>query len=343
MPEGVTKPLPSPVPAGDEHTFEDAHLMLEVLGPGGELLQVMQRELALHMGQRGQTVFLRGEPEHVAAGLRLLDQLTRICRGGRRLGPAEMLRGARILADDPGSDLVGIFGDVVHVTASRRIVTPRGLAQKRYVDAIRGNDVTLGIGPAGTGKTYLAVALAVADLTAGRHRRIVLTRPAVEAGERLGFLPGDLAEKINPYLRPLYDALNDMLEPDRTQTLLAQGQIEIAPLAFMRGRTLNDSFVILDEAQNTTVDQMKMFLTRLGYSSKAVVTGDISQVDLPPGVVSGLVDARDVLRGIEGISLCHFTEVDVVRHPLVQDIIRAYGARDNGRAARGSRSEEGDR
>jgi phosphate starvation-inducible PhoH-like protein len=337
----MTKPLQNPLPANDEHTFDDSHLMLEVLGPGGELLQVMQRELAVSMGQRGQTVFLRGDPERVAAGLRLLDQLSRICRGGRRLGQAEMLRGARILVDDPTADLAGIFNDVVHVTASRRTVTPRGLAQKRYVDAIRGNDVTLGIGPAGTGKTYLAVALAVADLTAGRHHRIVLTRPAVEAGERLGFLPGDLAEKINPYLRPLYDALNDMLEADRTQALIAQGQIEIAPLAFMRGRTLNDCFVILDEAQNTTPDQMKMFLTRLGYSSKAVVTGDISQVDLPHGTTSGLVDARNVLEGIAGIAFCQFTEVDVVRHPLVQDIIRAYGARDTERAARDSHRKEG--
>jgi phosphate starvation-inducible PhoH-like protein len=215
----------------------------------------------------------------------------------------------------------------VHVTTSKRLITPKGLAQKKYVDAIRARDMTFGIGPAGTGKTYLAVAVAVSELMSQRYRRIVLTRPAVEAGERLGFLPGDLAEKINPYLRPLYDALHDMLDADRTQALVAEGRIEIAPLAFMRGRTLNDSFVILDEAQNTTREQMKMFLTRLGYSSKAVITGDTSQVDLPGTQVSGLVDAERVLAGIEGIEFCHFTGVDVVRHQLVQDIIKAYAER----------------
>ncbi|MFO8072593.1 MAG: PhoH family protein [Polyangia bacterium] len=312
----------------DEHTFRDHEVMLEVLGPRGELLAAMQRELGITMGQRGDKIRVRGAPERVSAALRLIDQLARTCRGGRRLREADVVRGARILADDPQAELDRIFNDVVHVTASRRLVTPKGLAQKRYVDALRGCDITFAIGPAGTGKTYLAVAMAVSEMLGGRFRRIVLTRPAVEAGERLGFLPGDLVEKVNPYLRPLYDALNDMLGPDRTQTLIAQGQIEIAPLAFMRGRTLNDSYVILDEAQNTTIDQMKMFLTRLGYSSKAVVTGDISQTDLPDGEVSGLVDAARLLDEIEGIAFRRFTEKDVVRHPLVQEIIRAYGRRD---------------
>ena len=213
----------------------------------------------------------------------------------------------------------------------RRPVGPRGLAQKRYVESIRTHDLTFGIGPAGTGKTYLAMACAVAALQSRQVKRIVLTRPAVEAGEKLGFLPGDLAEKVNPYLRPLYDALGDMLDVDKAQGLIHRGHIEVAPLAFMRGRTLNDSFVILDEAQNTTSEQMRMFLTRLGYHAKAVVTGDVTQVDLPEGRASGLAEARALLDGVEGIAFCHFSEVDVVRHPLVQKIIVAYEARDRER------------
>lgn len=310
----------------DEYIFHDHGLMQMVLGSRGEHLSVMQQELGVAMGQRGNKVFLRGEPKRVTAALRLLDQLWRTCRGGKRLKKADVIRGVHILAGDPEAQLDSIFNDVVHVTASRRLIAPRGLAQKKYVDAIRANDLVFSIGPAGTGKTYLAVAVAVSDLMNQRYRRIIITRPAVEAGERLGFLPGDLAEKINPYLRPLYDALNDMLGPDKTQALIVEGKIEIAPLAFMRGRTLNDSFVILDEAQNTSREQMKMFLTRLGYSSKAVVTGDVSQIDLPSCNVSGLVDARRILGGIEGIGFCHFSDMDVVRHPLVQEIIRAYAS-----------------
>jgi phosphate starvation-inducible PhoH-like protein len=219
------------------------------------------------------------------------------------------------------------------VGPGRRPVGPRGLAQKRYVESIRTHDLTFGIGPAGTGKTYLAMACAVAALHARQVKRIVLTRPAVEAGEKLGFLPGDLAEKVNPYLRPLYDALGDMLDVDKAQGLIQRGHIEVAPLAFMRGRTLNDSFVILDEAQNTTSEQMRMFLTRLGYSSKAVVTGDVTQVDLPEGRTSGLAEARELLDGVEGIALCHFSAADVVRHPLVQKIIVRYEERDRERGA----------
>jgi phosphate starvation-inducible PhoH-like protein len=254
----------------------------------------------------------------------LLDQLTRACRAGRIFTQMDVIRGARILADAPEANLDAIFNDVVYITSRKRVVSPKGLAQKSYVEALRKNDLTFAVGPAGTGKTYLAVAVAVADLMQRRYRRLVLARPAVEAGERLGFLPGDMAEKINPYLRPLYDALDDMLGQEKTQSLIAQGQIEIAPLAFMRGRTLNDAFVILDEAQNTTREQMKMFLTRLGYSSKAVVTGDATQIDLPAGTVSGLIDAVSVLRGVPGIAFSRFSAGDVVRHPLVQEIIRAY-------------------
>jgi phosphate starvation-inducible protein PhoH and related proteins len=211
---------------------------------------------------------------------------------------------------------------------SGRHITPRSLAQQGYVDLIRSNDVVFGLGPAGTGKTYLAMAMAVQALSERKVKRIVLARPAVEAGEKLGFLPGDLAEKVNPYLRPLYDALNDMMEPERATALLEQNIIEVAPLAFMRGRTLNDCFAILDEAQNTTVEQMKMFLTRIGYHSRAVVTGDVTQIDLPLGKQSGLVHAQHILRGIEGIAFARFTDVDVVRHPVVAEVIKAY-ARDS--------------
>ncbi len=241
-------------------------------------------------------------------------------------------RALATLRAEPEVHLRDMFEGEVAVGSGRRAVGPRSLAQKQYVEAIRAHDLTFGIGPAGTGKTYLAMACAVAALTSRQVKRIVLTRPAVEAGEKLGFLPGDLAEKVNPYLRPLYDALDDMMDLDRAQGLIARGHIEVAPLAFMRGRTLNDSFVILDEAQNTTSEQMRMFLTRLGYHSKAVVTGDVTQVDLPDGRTSGLAEARSLLEGTSGIAFCGFTAVDVVRHPLVQKIIDAYEARDASRA-----------
>jgi phosphate starvation-inducible protein PhoH and related proteins len=320
-PEGSEKFL------NDEFRFGDQEVMLKVLGPRCKNLAVLEREFGVTMGQRGLSVYLKGPPEQVLASLKLMDQLVKACRNGRMFSEIDLVRGSRILAQNPDAELDAILNEVVYITARKRLITPKGYQQKRYVDAIRQNDLTFSIGPAGTGKTYLAVAVAVSELMQKRYRRIVLARPAVEAGERLGFLPGDLAEKINPYLRPLYDSLDDMLGPEKTQLFITQDQIEIAPLAFMRGRTLNDSFVILDEAQNTTPEQMKMFLTRLGYSSKAVVTGDVSQIDLPGGAKSGLVDARDVLRGISGISFIHFSDEDVVRHPLVQEIIRAYDGR----------------
>lgn len=308
----------------EEYTFSSHDLMLKVLGPGSEHTQSISKQLGVKIGLRGDTLLFRGDPEPVGCAIRLIEQLSRVCRGNKVLKEADVTRGARILAENPSAELNSIFNDVVHVTSQRRLITPKGWAQKQYVDTIRNTDLTFAVGPAGTGKTYLAVAVAVSELLAGRYKRIVLTRPAVEAGEKLGFLPGDMVEKINPYVRPLYDALNDMMDSGRTQDLVALGQIEIAPLAFMRGRTLNDSFVILDEAQNTTRAQMKMFLTRLGYSSKAVVTGDATQVDLPHNSVSGLVDAQRVLAKVEGIGFCHFTDVDVVRHELVQQIILAY-------------------
>jgi len=230
----------------------------------------------------------------------------------------------RILSSDQSSSLKKIFMDRVYVGSGKTVIAPKSINQKAYIDSIRAYDIVFGIGPAGTGKTYLAMAMAVAALVKKEIKRIVLTRPAVEAGEHLGFLPGDLYEKVNPYLRPLYDALHDMMDFEDASRLLQKGVIEVAPLAFMRGRTLNDSFVILDEAQNATTEQMKMFLTRLGFSSKAVITGDVTQTDLPEGKTSGLIEAREILLGIEGIKFISFSREDVVRHPLVQEIIDAY-------------------
>ena len=241
-----------------------------------------------------------------------------------------MARAARTLRAHPQMRLRALLDDVVLTTSSRRIVSPKGVTQQNYIQAMRSFDIVFGIGPAGTGKTYLAMAMAIRALQERQVKRIILARPAVEAGERLGFLPGDLAEKINPYLRPLNDALHDMMEPGRITALLERGTIEVAPLAFMRGRTLNDSFVVLDEAQNTTAEQMKMFLTRLGFDSKTVITGDVTQVDLPGGARSGLRHAERVLSSIDGIEFVYFSHADVVRHPLVQRIVQAYDAHESG-------------
>ena len=241
----------------------------------------------------------------------------------------------RIIHKDPDADLKEIFLDRIEVPGHKKIICPKSKVQKAYIEEIRSFDIVFGIGPAGTGKTYLAMAMAVSAFVEKKVTRIVLTRPAVEAGERLGFLPGDLYEKVNPYLRPLYDALYDMMDPERAKRLIERDTIEIAPLAYMRGRTLNDAFVILDEAQNTTSEQMKMFLTRLGFSSKAVITGDITQIDLPSGKPSGLVGVRKILADIEGIKFVYFSEKDVVRHPLVQEIILAYDRADSKLNSRG--------
>lgn len=306
----------------------DTATLLSLAGPGNEHLKTIARALTIECGLRGNTIRLAGEAASVALAERFLAEAAQMIRGGSPLDGQDIARGVQALRDDPSLSLRDLFEDVVLITARRRPINAKGVAQKRYIQAIRGHDLTFGIGPAGTGKTYLAMAMAVHALLERRVKRIILARPAVEAGERLGFLPGDLAEKVNPYLRPLYDALHDMMDPDKAQGLVSRGQIEVAPLAFMRGRTLNDCFVILDEAQNATSDQMRMFLTRLGYSSRAVVTGDVTQVDLPQGARSGLAEARDLLQNIEGIAFCQFTEVDVVRHPLVQRIIVAYDRRD---------------
>ena len=298
-----------------------------MLGSGQQNLKLIEQVLEVSVHLRGNTLSVQGpDDETVDLTEDLLRQLFDLARADFALYPADVKRCIGLLRKDPRTKLKRIFQDRVLVTSSKRSITPKGLAQKAYVDAMRSCDMVFAIGPAGTGKTYLAMAMAVAALAAKAKKRIILTRPAVEAGEKLGFLPGDLVEKVNPYLRPLYDALHDMMDFRKVQRLMEQGSIEVAPLAFMRGRTLNDAFVVLDEAQNTTREQMKMFLTRLGFHSKAVITGDITQMDLPEGQRSGLVEAMEILEGIEGIAFNYFTEVDVVRHPLVQSIIRAYEA-----------------
>ena len=266
---------------------------------------------------------LIGEASKVQAGRKVLEQLYGLVRRGDDFGPRDVRAAVQMVSTTPGVQLDRVYEDVLEGGSKRRIAA-KNLNQRRYIELIRDTDLVFSIGPAGTGKTYLAMACALAALHRHEVSRVILTRPAVEAGEKLGFLPGTLTEKVNPYLRPLYDALHDMMDIDRAARLIDRGVIEVAPLAFMRGRTLNDSFVILDEAQNTTPEQMKMFLTRLGFDSKAVVTGDITQVDLPTERKSGLVDALRVLQNVDDIGKMRFTEADVVRHPLVQSIIRAY-------------------
>jgi phosphate starvation-inducible PhoH-like protein len=261
----------------------------------------------------------------------LILQLYALLEKGYPIYPADIDYAHRILSSNGSINLEKIFLDTVFISSKKRSITPKSIVQKTYIDLIRNYDIVFAIGPAGTGKTYLAMAMAVSALLDKKFNRIVLARPAVEAGERLGFLPGDLAEKVNPYLRPLYDALFDMIDFDKATALIHKGVIEVAPLAFMRGRTLNDSFVILDEAQNTTSEQMKMFLTRLGFGSKAVITGDITQIDLPHDKISGLIQAEAILKKVRDIKFVHFSEIDVVRHPLVQDVIRAYNHLDRGK------------
>ncbi len=304
--------------------FGNHRFLRDLLGQHDAHLHGLENALGVKISASGNALIIAGEePQRDLAG-RVATQLYDLIQRGYPVYPSDVDYAVRILSRDHTANLQDIFLDTVYVSSNRRTITPKSLAQKAYIDAIRNYDIVFGIGPAGTGKTYLAMAVAVAELMKRKVSRVVLTRPAVEAGEKLGFLPGDLAEKINPYLRPLYDALHDMVDFDRAQKMIERGVIEVAPLAFMRGRTLNDSFVILDEAQNTTREQMKMFLTRLGYGSKAVITGDITQIDLPAGTRSGLKEARHILRDVDGIQFTLFTEKDVVRHRLVQDVITAY-------------------
>jgi phosphate starvation-inducible PhoH-like protein len=303
---------------------EDQHLANLLFGQQNRNLNLIERTLGVRIGSKGVELNIEGELLAVSLARRLVEELYSLLREGYPLYPTDIDYAIRILRADSSARLRDIFLDTIFISARKKIISPKSLAQKQYIDAIRKNDVTFGIGPAGTGKTYLAMAMAVAFLTKKEVSRILLVRPAVEAGEKLGFLPGDLAEKVNPYLRPLYDALFDMMDFEKGQALMDTGIVEVAPLAFMRGRTLNDAFVILDEAQNTTAEQMKMFLTRLGFGSRAVITGDVTQIDLPSGRLSGLVQAVDVLKGVERISFNYFTDRDVVRHPIVQAIVKAY-------------------
>ena len=313
-------------------TFEDNSLAQALYGEHGKHLDIVSRSLGVKHQVRGHQVTVEGPEAEVRLAGRVLQELYELLHSGYPVLAQDVQYTIRILQDKESASVKDIFLDTVYISAMKRRISPKSLNQKRYIEAMRAHDIVFGVGPAGTGKTYLAMAMAVAALVNNEFIRIVLTRPAVEAGEKLGFLPGDLAEKVNPYLRPLYDALHDMMDFEKATRLVQRGIIEVAPLAFMRGRTLNDSFVILDEAQNTTSEQMMMFLTRLGFGSKAVITGDVTQIDLAPGARSGLVEARDLLAGVEGIAFVHFTERDVVRHPLVQDIIRAYESRRNRRS-----------
>jgi phosphate starvation-inducible PhoH-like protein len=317
-------------PAGLEKiVFPDNDVLRSLFGEHDRNLKLIEKLAGVKLGVRGNVISITGDPLAVTLIHTLLIRLYQITGKGYPLYPADIEYAHRILSEDCTVDLERIFLDTVFISAKKRIITPKSIAQKLYIDAIRNSDMVFGIGPAGTGKTYLAMAMAISALLEKKVTRISLARPAVEAGEKLGFLPGDLSEKVNPYLRPLYDALFDMIDFDRASALMHKGIIEVAPLAFMRGRTLNDSFVILDEAQNTTSEQMKMFLTRLGYGSKAVITGDVTQINLPIDKASGLVEAEELLCKTEGIHFVHFSELDVVRHPLVLDIIRAYNHLDH--------------
>jgi phosphate starvation-inducible PhoH-like protein len=287
-------------------------------------LLVLENGASVKIHIRGASLTIAGAHHDVALAVNLLEQLYELIRTGYPVFSSDVAFGLKILQANAKARLDKIFLDKVYVTTRNRVISPKTPNQKIYIDAIRDNDIVFGIGPAGTGKTYLAVAMAVSALVEERVRSIILTRPAVEAGEKLGFLPGDLAQKVDPFLRPLNDALIDMLGPDKASDLVDRRVIEIAPLAFMRGRTLSNAFIILDEAQNTTREQMKMFLTRIGFDSRAVVTGDTTQVDLPVHQRSGLIQAESLLQNIPGIGFCRFTKADVVRHPLVQKIIHAY-------------------
>jgi phosphate starvation-inducible PhoH-like protein len=301
-----------------------------LFGSYDENLKHFESLFNVRIRTHGHDLLVEGESPNLDKVDRMVDQLSSLVRDGYKLSNADVKTASALMAENGAVDLRDHFLKGSVATAGKRRVAPKTANQRRYLDAIDHHDIVFGIGPAGTGKTYLAMAQAVTFLVAKKVTRIILARPAVEAGEKLGFLPGDLQEKVNPYLRPLYDALYDMLDVERVARYIERGTIEIAPIAFMRGRTLNDSFVILDEAQNTTSEQMKMFLTRLGFGAKAVITGDVTQIDLPPGRTSGLVEAMKVVSAIDGISFIHFDDRDVVRHKLVQQIVKAYESFSNG-------------
>jgi phosphate starvation-inducible PhoH-like protein len=304
--------------------FDDPTVLTDLFGSQDDHLKIVEKFLGVTILPKGNVLTLAGDPLSVEIAVKVLTGLYRVLRKGIPITSNDVVAAVKIVRSDRHAEVTSVFEDVVFKSSRNKIITPKSVAQKKYLDAMRDCDIVFGIGPAGTGKTFLAMAMAVGFLLRKEVKRIVLARPAVEAGEKLGFLPGDMAEKVNPYLRPLHDALYTMLEYEQAGKMMERGVIEVAPLAFMRGRTLNDSFVILDEAQNTTSEQMKMFLTRIGFGSKAVITGDITQTDLPSGRISGLNEALSILKEMEGIRFCWFTEIDVVRHPIVQEIIKAY-------------------
>jgi len=304
--------------------FPDPELVRSLCGEHNMHIQLLEKKIGVSVHVRGNVLLLEGGDWEVELSEAVLNQLYGLLKANYPVYNNDVDYAIRVLSSDQSIDLKKIFMDEVYISSKKKVITPKTSNQKKYIDSIRKYDIVFGIGPAGTGKTYLAMAMAMASLVKKDVSRLILTRPAVEAGEHLGFLPGDLYEKVNPYLRPLYDALHDMMDFENASNLLDQGIIEVAPLAFMRGRTLNDAFVIMDEAQNVTSEQMKMFLTRLGFSSKAIITGDITQTDLPEGKISGLIEATGVLKDIKGIQFVYFTRDDVVRHPLVQEIIDAY-------------------
>jgi phosphate starvation-inducible PhoH-like protein len=315
--------------------FDDPEALQALCGSNNGRLKLIERTAGAQVNQRGHEITIEGDDAAAETAKSALEQLYDLALAGRPLSSDDVVRAVKLLqgaaVGEAPPTIQGVFGETILTPRAGRPIAPKGAAQRAYVDLVRGNDIVFAVGPAGTGKTYLAVALAVRALLDKQIKRIILTRPAVEAGERLGFLPGTLEEKVDPYLRPLYDSLHDMLDADRLERLMADGTIEIAPLAFMRGRTLSHAFIILDEAQNTSPEQMKMFLTRMGFDSKVCVTGDTTQTDLPRGQRSGLVDALELVDGIRGIGTVRFTDADVVRHPLVAALIRAYDARDRAR------------
>jgi phosphate starvation-inducible PhoH-like protein len=303
-------------------TLRSDEEIIGLLGKDDENLRLIQKSFQCKIVARGDEIIISGEKNEVERATSLLSELLLTLRSGHLIRPAEVKYALKLFEE--GKRVSDVFSEAICVSERGRLVKPKTLGQKKYVEMIKRFDIVVAIGPAGTGKTYLAVASALSALLTKKVARIILTRPAVEAGEKLGFLPGNFQEKVNPYLRPLYDALYDMMGVERFSKLLSDGVIEIAPLAYMRGRTLNDSFIILDEAQNTTPEQMKMFLTRLGFDSKTVITGDVTQTDLPEGTLSGLIHIQSILKEISGIGFCYFSESDMVRHPLISEIIAAY-------------------
>ena len=331
------KSLPKAEPTEQQFALEDVGVLQMLGGEADQQLRLLETLLRVRIARQPHGLSVSGLDADVELALDVLTQLTGIIKRGEALWPGDVERAVQIIAGNRRAQLTDLFRDQVRIAGRTHSVVPKTFNQKLYLEAIRTHDIVFGIGPAGTGKTYLAMAMAVAALLRREVRRVVLCRPAVEAGEKLGFLPGDMAEKVNPYLRPLYDALHDMVDFERARDLVERGNIEVAPLAFMRGRTLSDAFVILDEAQNTTSGQMKMLLTRLGRGAKCVITGDVTQIDLPSGVTSGLRQAERLLRNIEGIAFVNLTTEDVIRHPLIAAILKAYEKDEAAAASKGAR------